>query len=83
MLILAIIDHNTQKLFIEVVEENVINENYNGNVESYIIDKYAFKDGDSFSWENLNSKISIVGDIRGLDQMLIYNSKFVDLTWRN
>ena len=78
-MILAIIDHVEHQLFIEIADENEIETKYKGNVENYIRDKYSFTDKDLFSWEYLSTRIEIIGDIRGLYQMMVHNSKFVEL----
>ena len=78
-MLLAVIDHLEHKLFIENADENEIQEKYNGEEEDYIRDKYGFTDEDLFSWEYLTQRIEIIGDIRGLYQMMVNNSKFVDL----
>ena len=78
-MLLAIIDHLEHQLFIENADENEINEKYNGNEEDYIRDKYNFTDDDLYSWEYLTKRIEIMGDIRGLNQMFVNNSKFVEL----
>ena len=78
-MLLAIIDHKGHQLFIENADENEIQEKYNGEEEDYIRDKYGFTDEDLFSWEYLTQRIEIIGDIRGLYQMMVNNSKFVDL----
>ena len=78
-MLLAIIDHLEHQLFIENADEKEIQEKYNGEEEDYIRDKYKFTDNDLFSWEYHTQRIEIVGDIRGLYQMMIHNSKFVDL----
>jgi hypothetical protein len=78
-MLLAVINHLEHKLFIENADENEIQEKYNGEEEDYIRDKYGFTDEDLFSWEYLTQRIEIIGDIRGLYQMMVNNSKFVDL----
>jgi hypothetical protein len=78
-MILAIIDHLEHQLFIEDADENEIETKYKGNVENYVRDKYGFTDKDLFSWEYLTTRIEIIGDIRGLYQMMVHNSKFVEL----
>jgi len=78
-MLLAIIDHLEHQLFIENADENEIQEKYNGEEEDYIRDKYGFTDDDLFSWEYLTQRIEIIGDINGLYQMMVNNSKFVDL----
>lgn len=76
-MILAIIDHVEHQLFIEIADENEIETKYKGNEEDYIRDKYGFEDG--FSWEYLTQRIEIIGDIKDMYQMMVHNSKFVDL----
>ena len=76
-MILAIIDHVEHQLFIEIADENEIETKYKGNEEDYIRDKYGFED--MFSWEYLTQRIEIIGDIRGLSQMVAHNSKTVEL----
>ena len=78
-MLLAVIDHLEHQLFIENADEKEIQEKYNGEEEDYIRDKYEFTDTDLFSWEYLTQRIEIIGDIRGLYQMMVNNSKFVDL----
>ena len=78
-MLLSIIDHKEHQLFIENANDNEIESKYKGNVENYIRDKYGFTDRDLFSWEYLASRIEIIGDIRGLYQMMVHNSKFVEL----
>lgn len=78
-MLLAVIDHLEHQLFIENADEKEIQEKYNGEEEDYIRDKYKFTDSDLFSWEYLTQRIEIIGDIRGLYQMIVNNSKFVDL----
>lgn len=78
-MLLAVIDHLEHQLFIENADEKEIQEKYNGEEEDYIRDKYEFTDNDLFSWEYLTQRIEIIGDIRGLYQMMVNNSKFVDL----
>lgn len=78
-MLLAIIDHLEHQLFIENADENEIKEKYNGEEEDYIRDKYGFTDDDLFSWEYLKQRIEIIGDIKDMYQMMVNNSKFVDL----
>jgi hypothetical protein len=78
-MLLAIIDHLEHQLFIENADENEIKEKYNGEEEDYIRDKYGFTDDDLFSWEYLKQRIEIIGDIKDMYQMMVHNSKFVDL----
>lgn len=78
-MLLAIIDHLEHQLFIENADENEIKEKYNGEEEDYIRDKYGFTDDDLFSWEYLTQRIEIIGDIKDMYQMMVHNSKFVDL----
>ena len=80
---IAVIDHYNHKLIILVADEKEIVEKYKGEEEPYIREKCGFSDSDMFSWEYLTSKIEIVGDIRGLYQMITHKSNFVDLFWHN
>lgn len=45
---LAIIDHNTHTLYIDEVDEELINSKYEGEEEKYIDDVYGF---DNYSWD--------------------------------
>ena len=46
---IVIIDHETHQLYIEDVDEDVLQEQYGGEEEAYIKDKYNLE-GD-FSWD--------------------------------
>jgi len=50
---LAIIDHETHTLFVEDVDENIIETEYNGEEEAYIRDNFACaQKGDGcWSWD--------------------------------
>ena len=61
-MILAIIDHTEHQLFLESVDENELQEKYNGEEEAYIRSKYGFKDEDVFSWEYLSYGVEIFGE---------------------
>lgn len=78
-MLLAIIDHLNHQLFIENADDDEIQTKYKGDEEDYIRDKYGFTDDDLYSWEYLTQRIEIIGDIRGLYQMMVNKSKFVDL----
>ena len=80
---IAVIDHWNNKLTILVADAQEIAEKYKGEEEPYIREKLGFSENAMFSWDYLTSKIEIVGDIRGLYQMIIHNSHFVDLVWHN
>lgn len=71
-MILAIIDHMENQLFIEKVDEDIIIEKYNGNEEDYIKDKYGYDDKSLFSWDYLTKPIEVFGT----DKLTInYNKK--------
>ena len=46
---IAIIDHEYHNLFIEDINEEVLERDYNGDEQAYIDDNYAF-DGE-YSWD--------------------------------
>ena len=46
---IAIIDHYTHTLYIDDVEEGLIDEQYEGQEEKYIEDNYTFKE--DYSWD--------------------------------
>ena len=46
---IAIIDHEHHRLFVEDIDEELLNEEYNGEEEAYIKDNYTF-DGE-WSWD--------------------------------
>ena len=47
---LAIIDNATHTLYIEDVNEQELEEKYNGEEQAYIDDNYTFE-GDYYSWD--------------------------------
>ena len=46
---IAIINHDTHELFIEDIDENILESKYNGQEEEYIKDNYA--NISNFSWD--------------------------------
>ena len=46
---IIIIDHDEHKLFIEDIDEEILQEKYNGEEEDYIKDNYLL--GEHWSWE--------------------------------
>ena len=46
---IAIIDHETHRLYIEDIDEEILNTKYNGEEEDYIADNYSLSD--NWSWE--------------------------------
>ena len=48
---IAIIDHANHALYIDDIDEDVLNEKYDGEEEKYILDQYEFDDDDLWSWE--------------------------------
>ena len=47
---IAIIDHSTHELYIEDINDEVLNaEPYNGDEQAYIDDNYTFEEG--YSWD--------------------------------
>ena len=53
MIRVAIIDHANHNLFIEDIDENVLEEKYNGEEEAYIKDTYDFEG--EWSWDYIVS----------------------------
>ena len=47
---IAIIDHETHNLFIEDIDDDVLDEKYGGEEEAYIKDNYKNL-GDNWSWD--------------------------------
>ena len=45
---IAIIDHDSHRLYVEDIDEEVLYEKYNGEEEDYIKDNYNLK---NFSWD--------------------------------
>ena len=45
---IAIIDHDSHRLYVEDIDEEVLNEKYNGEEEAYIKDNYNLE---NFSWD--------------------------------
>ena len=45
---IAIIDHDNHRLYVEDIDEEVLNEKYNGEEEAYIKDNYTLE---NFSWD--------------------------------
>lgn len=45
---IAIIDHDNHRLYVEDINEEVLNEKYNGEEEVYIRDNYSME---NFSWD--------------------------------
>ena len=52
---IAIIDHQNHALYIEDIDEDMLQEKYDGEEEKYIIDQYEFEDGDLWSWEYIKN----------------------------
>lgn len=50
---IAIISHDSHTLFIEDVDETLLQEKYNGEEEAYIKDNYCISD--NFSWDYITS----------------------------
>jgi len=48
---IAVIDRETHTLFVEDIDESILNEDYNGNVEDYIKDNYNLSD--NWVWEHI------------------------------
>lgn len=48
MIRIAIIEHNSHNLFIIDINEDLLNEKYNGNEEDYINDNF---DVENYSWD--------------------------------
>lgn len=48
---LAILDHSTHTLFVEDVNDDILEGQYGGNEELYIEENYAFRDDDMYSWD--------------------------------
>lgn len=46
---IAIIDHEMHKLFVEDVDMDIINEEYGGNEEDYIVSTYSLSK--NWSWD--------------------------------
>ena len=63
-MILAIIDHMEHQLFLESVDENELQEKYNGEEEAYIRDKYGYKDDEKsmFTWDYVSPCIEVFGE---------------------
>lgn len=61
-MVLAIIDHMNHQLFIESVDEQVIEEKYNGEEEDYIRDKYEFGEDELFSWDYITERVEVFGE---------------------
>lgn len=57
---IAIIDHNEHKLFIEDIDEDVLQEKYHGEEEDYIKDNYALSD--NWTWEFITSTVYYFGE---------------------
>ena len=64
---LCIIDHASHCVYFEDVDEDYLNEKYNGNEESYIEDNYTFE-GD-YSWDYITNVeyVDINGDVHDVD----------------
>ena len=50
---IAIIDHEEHALFLEDVDEDILQEKYNGEEEAYIKDRYDLSD--NWSWDYITS----------------------------
>ena len=50
---IAIIDHEEHSLFLEDVDEEILQEKYNGEEEAYIKDNYDLSD--NWSWDYITS----------------------------
>lgn len=65
-MVLAIIDHIEHQLFIESVDDNELQEKYNGEEEAYIIDKYEYTESDCkngvFSWDYISQRVETFGE---------------------
>lgn len=70
---LAIIDHASHTLFVEDVNETLLEQKYNGEEEAYIKDNYNI--GDSFSWEYIVSTQYIPDATDGA----VYDVDFTDI----
>jgi hypothetical protein len=51
---IAILDHNEHKLYVEDIDEDVLNNQYWGEEERYIRDNY---DMEHFSWEYIGETL--------------------------
>lgn len=49
MIRVAIIDHDTHTLFVEDIDEEILENEYNGEEEEYIKDNYSLSD--NWSWD--------------------------------
>lgn len=57
---IVIIDHDNHKLFVEDVDEEILNNQYDGEEEKYIKDTYAL--GENWSWDYITSAEYIPND---------------------
>lgn len=62
MIRIAILVHSSHKLFVEDVDEKVL-EKYNGDEQAYIDDNYTFDDG-NYSWDYITDA-SYIGPVNG------------------
>ena len=67
---IAIIDHANHRLFIEDIDEKVLEEKYNCEEEAYIKDKYGDFDGE-WSWDYItHSEYCLDEECYDLDDIL-------------
>lgn len=73
-MILAIIDHDTHQLYVENVDEEMLEENYNGSEQEYINDNYSVS---NYSWDYIvNTEVyDDEGRVTGVD---FVEQKFIE-----
>lgn len=54
---IAIIDNTTHTLFVEDVNQQILDEKYNGSEQDYIEDNYTFEG--TYSWDYITSALYI------------------------
>lgn len=64
---IAIIDHYNNRLFVEDVDMNMVNEQYNGSMEDYIADSYNLSDKWSWDYITVAEYIPIDADPMTID----------------
>lgn len=75
---IAIIDHYNHRLYIEDIDEDVLQEKYGGEEEAYIKDNYKFEENEPWSWEFITATTYFPIDGDPMDVDLPYDLKDYD-----
>lgn len=67
MIQIAIIDHNEHRLFVEDIDEDILNEKYGGDEQKYIDAHY---DMENYSWDYIVNTTYIPSNCSSIDDTI-------------